>query len=236
MDKNKIIVTGGTGRFGTVLKKSNFNYNMIFPKKKELDITNFNSIKKYLKKTKPFCLIHLAGLSRPMKIHEKEILKSIQLNIIGTSNIVRVCKIFGIKLIYFSTSYVYPGKRGNYKETDPLLPSNNYAWSKLGGEAAVHMYKNSLIIRASMTEKPFVHKKAFANVFTNFIYHEDFVKIFKKLIKKKSIINVGGPTKSVYEFVKKENRKIKKIFLKNKSDNLMPINSSMNLSKLKKMI
>ena len=34
MDKNKIIVTGGTGRFGTVLKKSNFNYNMIFPKKK----------------------------------------------------------------------------------------------------------------------------------------------------------------------------------------------------------
>ena len=236
MDKNKIIVTGGTGRFGTVLKKSNFNYNMIFPKKKELDITNFNSIKKYLKKTKPFCLIHLAGLSRPMKIHEKEILKSIQLNIIGTSNIVRVCKIFGIKLIYFSTSYVYPGKRGNYKETDPLLPSNNYAWSKLGGEAAVHMYKNSLIIRASMTEKPFVHKKAFANVFTNFIYHEDFVKIFKKLIKKRGIINVGGPTKSVYEFVKKENRKIKKIFLKNKSDNLMPINSSMNLSKLKKMI
>ena len=236
MDKNKIIVTGGTGRFGTVLKKSNFNYNMIFPKKKELDITNFNSIKKYLKKTKPFCLIHLAGLSRPMKIHEKEILKSIQLNIIGTSNIVRVCKIFGIKLIYFSTSYVYPGKRGNYKETDPLLPSNNYAWSKLGGEAAVHMYKNSLIIRASMTEKPFVHKKAFANVFTNFIYHEDFIKIFKKLIKKRGIINVGGPTKSVYEFVKKENRKIKKIFLKNKSDNLMPINSSMNLSKLKKMI
>ena len=36
-----------------------------------------------------------------------------------------------------------------------------------------------------MTEKPFVHKKAFANVFTNFIYHEDFLKIFKKLINKK---------------------------------------------------
>ena len=236
MDKNKIIVTGGTGRFGTVLKKSNFNYNMIFPKKKELDITNFNSIKKYLKKTKPFCLIHLAGLSRPMKIHEKEILKSIQLNIIGTSNIVRVCKIFGIKLIYFSTSYVYPGKRGNYKETDPLLPSNNYAWSKLGGEAAVHMYKNSLIIRASMTEKPFVHKQAYANVITNFIYHEDFIKIFKKLIHKKGVFNVGGPTNSVYNFAKSNNPKIKKIFLKNKKRSLMPINSSMNFSKLKKFI
>ena len=184
-------------------------------------------------KTKPFCLIHLAGLSRPMKIHETNISKSIELNIVGTANIVRSCKMLGIKLIYFSTSYIYPGKRGNYKETDPLLPSNNYAWSKLCGESAVQMYKNSLIIRASMTEKPFVHKQAFANMYTNFIYHEDFIKIFKKLINKKGIINVGGPTKSVYNFVKEDNPKIKKIFLKNKKKSLIPINSSMNLSKLK---
>tara|TARA_B100000029_G_scaffold269629_1_gene264964 strand:+ start:1605 stop:2339 length:735 start_codon:yes stop_codon:yes gene_type:complete len=234
--KRKIVVTGGTGRFGSVLKKSKFNYHLLFPKKNQLDIKNFKSIKRYLAKTKPFCLIHLAGLSRPMRIHEKEISKSIELNIVGTANIVRACEILGIKLIYLSTSYVYPGKKGNYKETDPLLPSNNYAWSKLGGESAVQMYKNSLIIRASMTEKPFVHKKAFANMFTNFIYHEDFVKIFKKLIHKKGVINVGGPIKSVYNFVKKDNPNIKRVFLKNDKKSLIPINSSMNLSKLKKII
>ena len=234
--KRKIVVTGGTGRFGSVLKKSKFNYELLFPKKNQLNIRDFKSIKRYLSKTKPFCLIHLAGLSRPMKIHEKQISKSIELNIIGTANIVRACKMFGIKLIYFSTSYVYPGKKGNYKETDPLLPSNNYAWSKLGGESAVQMYKNSLIIRASMTEKPFVHKQAFANMFTNFIYHEDFIKILKKLIDKKGIINVGGPTKSVYHFVKRDNPKIKKIFLNNKKKTLIPINSSMNLEKLKKYL
>ena len=234
--KGKIVVTGGTGRFGSVLKKSKFNYQLLFPKKNKLNITKFESIKRYLVKTKPFCLIHLAGLSRPMKIHEKEISRSIELNIIGTANIVRACKMLNIKLIYLSTSYVYPGKKGNYKETDPLLPSNNYAWSKLGGESAVQMYKNSLIIRASMTEKPFVHKKAFTNVFTNFIYHEDFIKIFKKLINKKGVINVGGPTKSVYNFVKKENKKIKKIILRNSKKTLMPMNSSMNLGKLKKYL
>ena len=87
-----------------------------------------------------------------------------------------------------------------------------------------------------MTEKPFVHKRAFANVFTNFTYHEDFVKIFKKLINKKGIINVGGPTKSVYRFVKADNPKIKRIFLSNKKKSLMPINSSMNLGKLKKYL
>ena len=234
--KKKIVVTGGTGRFGSVLKRDKFGYNMLFPNKKLLNITKFNTIKKYLVKTKPHCLIHLAGLSRPMKIHEKNISKSIELNIIGTANIVRACQILKIKLIYFSTSYVYPGTKGNYKETDPLLPSSNYAWSKLGGESAVQMYKNSLIIRASMTEKPFIHKKAFANVFTNFIYHEDFLKIFKKLINKKGIINVGGKSSSVYNFAKKDNKNIRKIFIKYKNKSLMPINSSMNLKKLKKIL
>ena len=233
---NKIVVTGGSGRFGTVLKRSKFNYRLFFPKKNQLNILEFNSIKRYLSKIRPFCIIHLAGLSRPMKIHEKKVSKSIELNIIGTANIVRACEMLKIKLIYFSTSYVYPGKKGNYKETDPLLPSNNYAWSKLGGEASVQMYKNSLILRASMTEKPFVHKQAFANMFTNFIYHEDFIKIFKKLINKKGILNVGGPTKSVYQFVKKDNPKIKRVFLKNKNKTLIPMNSSMNLGKLKKYL
>ena len=65
-----------------------------------------------------------------------------------------------------------------------------------------------------MTEKPFVHKKAYANVFTNFIYHEDFIKIFKKIINKKGVINVGGPTKSVYKFAISENPKIKKYLRK----------------------
>ena len=232
----KITITGGTGRFGSILKKSKINYKMLFPTKRKLDITNFNSIRKYLKKNKPFCLIHLAGLSRPMNIHENKISKSILLNIIGTSNIVRACEMFKIKLIYFSTSYVYPGTKGNYKETDPLLPTSNYAWSKLGGEAAVQMYKNSLIIRASMTEKPFVHKSAYSNVFTNFIYHDDFIKLFKKIINKKGIINVGGPTKSVYDFAKRENKNIKKVFLKNNNKSLIPKNSSMNLNKLKRYL
>ena len=97
--KRKIVVTGGTGRFGSVLKKSKFNYQLLFPKKNKLNITKFESIRRYLVKTKPFCLIHLAGLSRPMRIHEKEISKSIELNIIGTANVVRACKIFNTKLV-----------------------------------------------------------------------------------------------------------------------------------------
>ena len=39
-----------------------------------------------------------------------------------------------------------------------------------------------------MTEKPFVHKKAFANVKTSFIYHEQVADILFKLLDKGSLI------------------------------------------------
>ena len=40
----KIVVTGGTGRFGSVLEKNKFNFKMLFPKKNKLDIRKFVSI------------------------------------------------------------------------------------------------------------------------------------------------------------------------------------------------
>jgi len=232
----KIVVTGGSGRFGNELKKYKTKHQIYFPKKKELNILKIKSLKQYLLQKKPKILIHLAGLSRPMKVHETNIEKSIDLNIIGTANVTKVCKQLNIKLVYFSTNYVYPGKNGNYREIDPVLPVNNYAWSKLGGEASVHLYKNSLILRVCMTEKPFVHDKAFANVKTSFIFHEDVIKILFKLIKQKGIINLGGKSKYIYDFAKKSNPRVKKIFLKKKDNGIMPINSSINLSKLKKSI
>ena len=231
----KIIVTGGSGRFGKILKKiSNKNYK--FPNKKELNIMSLNSIEKYLKKNKAKILIHLAGLSRPMVQHEKNITQSINLNIIGTSNIVIVCKKLKIKLIYFSTSYIYPGDKGNYKEDDPILPVNNYAWSKLGGESAVQMYNNSLIIRACMTEKPFVHNKALTDVYLNFIFQEEIAKILPKLIKMKGILNVGGPIQTVYKFACKYNPSVKKISSINIKNVIYKKKMSMNISKFRKII
>ena len=229
---NKILVTGGDGRFAKILKNKNKKLNLIFCSKKQLDILNLKSIKKNFKKYKPKIIIHCAGLSRPMIIHEKNIAKSIDLNIIGTANLVKVCKLHKVKMIYFSTGYVYEGKKGNYKETDPVKPFNNYGLSKLGGECAVSMYKNSLILRVTMTEKPFVHDTAFTNLKTNFMFHEDLVEILPKIINETGIINIGGKSQSVYNFVKKYNKLVKKSKLN--KDSKLPLNQTMNLSKLKK--
>ena len=231
MNKKKIIVTGGDGRFAKVLKNAQLGLNLIFPTKTQLNIIKISSIENYIKKHKPRYLIHCAALSRPMNIHDKNISKSIDINIIGTANIVKACSDFNVKLIYFSTGYVYPGLKGNYKETDGVLPINNYAWSKLGGECSVAMYKNSLILRITMCEKPFIHKKAFYDIETNFIYQEDVAKIIPKIIDETGIINVGGKTQSVYNFVRASNKDIKKTSGKK----LFPPRPSMNISKFKKL-
>lgn len=228
----KIVITGGHGRFAQILKRDNKKLNILYPNKKELNILDANSIKRYLKKNKPQYLIHAAALSRPMNIHDKQISKSIDLNIIGTSNIVKICSDFKIKLIYFSTGYVYEGRVGNYKETDPVLPVNNYAWSKLGGECAVAMYKHSLILRITMCEKPFLHEYAFHDINANFIFHEEVVKIIPKILDKTGVLNIGGKIQSIYSFAKKTNKNVKK----KSGKKLFPKNVSMNVGKLNKIM
>jgi dTDP-4-dehydrorhamnose reductase len=231
---NKILVTGGEGRFAKILKDKNKKLNLIFCSKKQLDILNLKSIKKNFEKHKPKIIFHCAGLSRPMDIHEKDITKSIDLNIIGTANLVKTCKLYKVKMIYLSTGYVYEGTRVNYKEKDPVKPFNNYGLSKLGGECAVSMYKNSLILRVPMTEIPFAHDAAFTNLKTNFMFHEDLVEILPKIINETGIINIGGKSQSVYNFVKKYNKLVKKSKLN--KDSKLPLNQTMNLSRLKKYL
>jgi dTDP-4-dehydrorhamnose reductase len=228
----KIIVTGGNGRFAQVLKKENNKLNIFFPSKKIFNILDIGLMKKYIQKIKPKYIIHCAGLSRPMDLHVKDISKSINLNIIGTANVVNLCNEFDIKLIYFSTGYVYEGKKGNYREKDPVLPINNYAWSKLGGESSVILYKKSLILRIMMCEKPFIHDHAFYDVKTNFMFHDEVAKIIPKILDKKGIINVGGKIQSVFNFAKKT----KKNVIKSSGKKIFPPNPSMNVSKLKKML
>ena len=230
----KIIVTGGEGRFAKILKKKNKKLNLIFLSKKQCNILNIRSIENCIKKFKPKTIIHTAALSRPMNVHETNISKSIDLNIIGTANIVKACKKHNIKIIYFSTGYVYEGKKGNYVESDPVKPFNNYGLSKLGGECAVRMYKNSLTLRITMTEKPFSHKKAYTNLKTNFVFHEEIAEILPKIINKKGILNIGGPSQSVYKFAKKYNSQIKKANLPKYSK--IPKNQTMNINLFKKII
>jgi dTDP-4-dehydrorhamnose reductase len=234
--KDKIIFTGGSGRFGKIFKSTYSLKNVFYPTKKDLDINNYISVKKFLKKIKPKIVIHAAGISRPMIIHDSNPKQSIQTNIIGTSNLTIACIEMNIKLIYFSTNYVYPLNNKSNKENDPVLPINNYAFSKMGGECAVQMYKNSLILRIIMSERPFVHKSAFTDIKTNFMYHDEVVKLIPKIINSKGILNIGGKIQSVYDFAKLSKNNVQKAKAKKILGKKYFKNQIININKLKLII
>ena len=87
-----------------------------------------------------------------------------------------------------------------------------------------------------MTEKPFVHKEAFVDFKTNFIFHDEVAEILIKILTYKGVMNIGGKSQSVYKFVSKENKKIKKSYAKKVFPKDSRLNPSMNINKLKKIL
>jgi dTDP-4-dehydrorhamnose reductase len=233
----KIIISGGDSKFAKELKKIHSKHELIALSKNELDITNIDSIDNAINLYSPDVFIHTAALSRPMSLHTTNPDKSIQLNIIGTSNCVLSCIQHQIKFVYISTDYVYPGFSGNYEETDGVYPVNKYAWSKLGGECAAMLYDNSLILRMAMFAKPFPHSKAFHDSHKSCIWNSEAAEITLQLIDMcaTGIYNIGGDKMSIFDFVIQENCHILSESI-NSSSEYIPKDVSMNLQKLKQTL
>lgn len=197
---SQILITGGAGKLGSAL--INIMDNALCGTRDNFDFTNASVINEFLDKhNEVHAIIHCGALVSPPKVNEK-VDEAIQTNIIGTAILSSICFQRNIKLIYISTDYVFSGDTGNYSETDELLPQNKYAWSKLGGEAAVHMLDNFVIIRLSFGPDLFPYKAAFVDQFTS---REPASKIAEKIKKIansdfKGVIHIGADRKSVYEY------------------------------------
>ena len=234
----KILITGGNGDFCKHLVKEGKDSTFLTPTKKEADIRDYWRLDEYFyTHQKEFdYVIHAGAITRPMVIHEDNPSLSIQTNIIGTSNVVLMCERYNKKIIYISTDYVYEGTDGNYKETGTMKPFTKYGWSKLGGECAVQMYDNHLILRMAMNKKPFPHPKALKDMRKSLMYIEDAAKVTLQLLDETGIINVGGKSQSVYDFAKEENANVEPIYLKDISDVNMAEDCSMDTTLMKKVI
>jgi dTDP-4-dehydrorhamnose reductase len=196
----QILITGGAGKLGTALLK--VIENAICGTRDNFDFTNANAVNHFLDEHKQIdTIIHCGAMVSPPKVNE-QIDKAIHDNIIGTAILSSICFQRGIKLVYISTDYVFSGEKGNYSEKDELLPQNKYAWSKLGGEAAVQMLDNFVIIRLSFGPDLFPYKAAFIDQYTSRETASNIVKKIKKVVLSdfKGVIHVGADRKSVYEY------------------------------------
>ena len=209
-----MILVTGNGRLAKELEKlSTDTLPIITLSRREMDITNEYMVSDVIKKFMitpdfPKYLIHTAALTKPMDVNDRNPIMSMDTNVVGTANVAKVCSKYGIKFIYISTDFVY-GDSSLVDENSEVKPSNNYGWSKLGGECIAKLISDSLILRCSLCDIPFRHKFAFDDVYRNSITHTDVANIITKVKDEVGIINVGGEYQSVYDFVSKH-QEIKK--------------------------
>tara|TARA_Y100001937_G_scaffold97277_1_gene132463 strand:+ start:3092 stop:3790 length:699 start_codon:yes stop_codon:yes gene_type:complete len=201
-----MILVTGNGTLASELVKLSTNVNPIISlSRKNMDITDKYAVSDVIKKyvvtpNKPRYLIHTAALTKPMEINDSNPIDSLSVNIVGTSNVAKICHKYGIKFIYISTDFVYDGD-GLMSEDSPVKPSNNYGWSKLGGECVTRLIPNSLILRCALCDIPFRHEIAFNDVYRSSITHKDIAPLILKLKDEVGVINLAGETKTVYDFV-----------------------------------
>jgi len=236
MKKRKILVSGGNGMLAQEINKHNKDFEMFMLSKNEMNITDKEQIEKQISIYKPDIFLHAAAITHPMEFHDKNPVESLENNIIGTANVVASCASKDIKIVYISTDWVYPNRIEN-KEEDPLLPSTNYGWSKLGGECAVQMIADHLILRCSFTARPYKFDKAFIDVYKSYLYIDEIAPLILKLIAKEcnGVYNVCGETKTAYSFAKESNPNVGKIIRK-ETHNWIPEKCTMNNDKMMKEI
>jgi dTDP-4-dehydrorhamnose reductase len=189
----KIFIIGGTGILGKELKRLQPDATCTGS---EHDIFRFESLKDLLDSEDPDIIVNCSAIKSEKVVADP--LRSIDVNIIGSSNISKYCIEKGKRLAYISTDYVYPGETGRYSESDPLLPANSYAWTKLAGEAPVRLVENHLIIRTSFGDR-FEHERAYKNLYTGKDYVDVIAPMILDAIKSEfvGVVNIGTERKSV---------------------------------------
>lgn len=71
-------------------------------------------------------------------------------NVAGTLNVARAAKDAGARMVFYSSDYVFDGKKGSYSEDDAPNPLNEYGRQKAETEAGVlAMDPRNLVIRTS---------------------------------------------------------------------------------------
>lgn len=103
----------------------------------EIDLTQADSIRKWVRETRPQVLLNAAAYTAVDKAESEPGLAN-QINGLAPGILAEEAKAAGALLVHYSTDYVFDGaKRVAYVETDTPNPLSQYGRSKLAGDARV---------------------------------------------------------------------------------------------------
>jgi dTDP-4-dehydrorhamnose reductase len=194
MIQKNILLIGSSGQLGSSLIQALLQlkkYKVIEGHKKKISLININNLENKIKKIKPLVIINCSAFT-DVDLCEKKKNLAKKLNFYCIKKLARICYKNNIKLIHFSTDYVYGSKRAYYKETDHCQPLNYYGKTKLlGDDSIINANIKFLIFRISFL---------LSNHHKSFVY-----KIKKQLIinKKCKVISNSYTSPTTVQFISK---------------------------------
>tara|TARA_X000000368_G_C23042418_1_gene717600 strand:- start:1232 stop:2107 length:876 start_codon:yes stop_codon:yes gene_type:complete len=137
----KILVTGSDGQLGQCFKEvaNEFSkHKLLLVNKAAVDINNKKTLSSKYEKIPFDLIINCAGYTNVDKA-ENEVADAEEVNFLGVKSLVEFAEEKKIKIIHFSTDFVFDGKLSerSYNETDTPNPINIYGKTKLSGENAI---------------------------------------------------------------------------------------------------
>lgn len=131
------MVTGSQGQLGQsfqVIAENYPEFEFVFTSREDLDISNRENCISQVEKYQPTAIINCAAYTDVEKAEDEPEL-ALLYNAHALRNLSIICREKDIKLIHFSTDYVFNGlKKTPYTEGDYCSPLNKYGESKREGE------------------------------------------------------------------------------------------------------
>lgn len=147
----RILITGGRGMLGRTLQEELRDHELMIADLPECDITDPSGLEEFIMCFSPDVVLHCAAMTAVDKC-ESEVDRAFQLNAFGSANVASSCFRNGIRLIAFSTDYVFGGELDRpYHEFDAAGGAHTvYGQSKFAGEEMIRRHcPNHVICRIS---------------------------------------------------------------------------------------
>lgn len=127
------LILGAEGQVGQALSRK--IPNAILGTHKDMDITNYDVMFKAFSTHRPDVVYLPAGITNVNRCEDP---KTGDVNVGGAVLVARLCEMFGAKLVYFSSAYVFDGASiWPYSEQDDKRPIQNYGIQKNAVERAL---------------------------------------------------------------------------------------------------
>lgn len=147
----KVVVLGRRGMLGTdLVALAPPTVTVEAFARSEVDVTNDNDVERMLRESAPEIVINATAFTQVDRA-EVESEHAFAVNAYAVRDLAMRCARRGIRVVHFSTDYVFDGASTHpYGEDDPTAPVNVYGASKLAGERALRASGAShLLLRTS---------------------------------------------------------------------------------------